>query len=63
MTHNRHTMPVGKVAEILGCTPGHVHDFDTELEPQRDRHGRRWYLPSTVEAFASKRAAAKAGAR
>lgn len=58
----KHTMPVGKAAEILGVSPGHLHNLDDKLHPVRDRHGRRWFDPEIVATVAAERAARPAAA-
>jgi hypothetical protein len=54
-----HTMPIGKAAEILGVTPGHLHNLDRTLQPVRDRFRRRWFDPAIVARVAAERAASK----
>jgi hypothetical protein len=63
VTQPKHTMPPAMAAQILGVTPGALHNYDDELEPVRDRHGRRWFDPAIVERVAAQRAARKGGAR
>jgi DNA-binding transcriptional MerR regulator len=50
-------MPVGRAAELLGVSTSHLHSFDEQLKPARDRFQRRWYRPADVERVAAARAA------
>ena len=58
----KHVMPIGRAAQELGVSPGHLHNLDDELQPARDRHGRRWYDPAVVTRVAERRAARRAAA-
>ncbi|MGH9886442.1 MAG: hypothetical protein ACREBE_12985 [bacterium] len=49
-------MTVGQVAERLDVSPQRVRQLDHELHPERCACGVRRYNPSTVAAYAAKRA-------